>query len=142
VNDAFASVPPDNEVLFELPVTKRWLRQVMVSLPLICRSSYLGVTEFMRDLLGVSTSTSTIHHVLQSAAQQAGTINRSQAARDQWYGCPFSSECALCSHRSNHNRKRSMQQRRIGQFTPDEFSIVQHSLPRARACVLIYGGKA
>jgi hypothetical protein len=39
-------------------------------------SSYLGVVEFMRDLLGVSTSMGTIHQVLHSAARQAGSINR------------------------------------------------------------------
>jgi len=31
--------------------TKVWLRQVIVGLTLICRSSYRGVVEFLRDLL-------------------------------------------------------------------------------------------
>ena len=56
LDDAFSSAVPDDEVLFELTVTKTWLRQVIVALTLICRSSYRGVMEFMRDLLGVSVS--------------------------------------------------------------------------------------
>jgi len=78
LDDAFLSATPDHEVLFEVAVTKAWLRQVIVALPLICRSSYRGVVEFLRDLLGLSISVGTVHHVLQSATRQAGVINRQQ----------------------------------------------------------------
>jgi len=43
LDDAFLSATPDDEVLFEVAVTKAWLHQVIVGLPLICRSSYRGV---------------------------------------------------------------------------------------------------
>ena len=36
LNDAFSPVAPDDKVLFELTVTKAWLRQVIVGLTLIC----------------------------------------------------------------------------------------------------------
>ena len=78
LNDAFCSAVADDEVLFQLPVTRTWLRQVMVGLPLICRSSYRGVVEFVRDLLGQSISEGHVHDVMQWAAQQAGSINREQ----------------------------------------------------------------
>ena len=52
--DAFSPAVADSEVLFELAVTKVWLRQVIVGLTLICRGSYRGVVEFLRDLVGVS----------------------------------------------------------------------------------------
>jgi len=78
LDDAFLSATPDHEVLFEVAVTKTWLRQVIVALALICRSSYRGVVEFLRDLLGLSISVGTVHHVLQSATLQAGVINRQQ----------------------------------------------------------------
>jgi hypothetical protein len=45
---------------------------------LICRGSYRGVIEFMRDLLGISISVGTVHTVLQSAALRAGVINHEQ----------------------------------------------------------------
>jgi hypothetical protein len=78
LDDAFRSATPDNEVLFELAVTKGWLRQVIVALALICRGSCRGVIEFMRDLLGVSMSVGTVHQVLQSAAGKANVINHEQ----------------------------------------------------------------
>jgi hypothetical protein len=61
-----------------LTVTKTWLRQVMVGLALICHSSYRGVVEFLRDLLGIRISVGTVHHVLQLATQQASVLNRDQ----------------------------------------------------------------
>ena len=78
LDDAFPSAVRDDEVLFELPVTRTWMRQAMLGLTLICRSSYRGVTEFMRDLLGVSVSVGSVHNLQQWAAQQASEINRKQ----------------------------------------------------------------
>ena len=78
LDDAFLAAAPETEGLFELTVTKAWLRQVIVALPLICHSSYRGVIEFLRDLLGISISVGTIHDMLQSAARQAGVINHDQ----------------------------------------------------------------
>src|SRR5690349_7805434 len=44
LDGAFASATPgDHEVLFELAVSKAWLRQVIAGLALICHSSYRGV---------------------------------------------------------------------------------------------------
>ncbi len=60
LDDAFSSATPDDEVLFELAVTRAWLRQVIVGLALICRSSYRGGVEFLRDLLGVPVSLESI----------------------------------------------------------------------------------
>src|SRR5690349_18066736 len=61
LDEAFSSATPDDEVLFELAVTKAWLRQVIVALPLICLSSFRGVVEFLRDLLGVPVSLGHVH---------------------------------------------------------------------------------
>jgi hypothetical protein len=75
---AFTAAVPEDGVLFELTVSKIWLRQVIVGLALICHSSYRGIIAFLRDLLGVAISLGTIHDVLQAATQQAGAINRQQ----------------------------------------------------------------
>jgi len=40
----FASSAPDDEVLFELPVTKTWLRQLTLGFTLIGHGSYRGRT--------------------------------------------------------------------------------------------------
>jgi len=78
LDGAFSSATPDDEVLFELAVTKVWLRQVIVGLTLICRSSYRGVVEFLRDLLGVPVSLGCVHDVLEAATRQASVINHDQ----------------------------------------------------------------
>jgi hypothetical protein len=75
LDDVFSPAVQDDEVLFELVVTKTWLRQVIVALPLICRSSYRGVMEFLRDLLGLPVSLGYVHDVLQAATRQASTVN-------------------------------------------------------------------
>src|ERR687884_796652 len=75
LDDAFSPAVPDGAVLFELAVTKAWLHQVIVGLALICRGSYRGVMEFLRDLLGVSVSLGYVHDVLQAATRQASVAN-------------------------------------------------------------------
>ena len=78
LNDAFAPTAVNDEVLFNLPVTKAWLNQLTLSLTLICHSSYRGVVELMRDMLGVSISEGTIHNLHQVASERSGVINRAQ----------------------------------------------------------------
>ena len=75
LDEAFSPTVRDDEVLFELAVTKTWLRQVIVGLTLICRSSYRGVVEFLRDLLGLPISLGHVHDVLQAATRQASVVN-------------------------------------------------------------------
>ena len=78
LDDAFSPAALDGEVLFELAVTKASLRQVIVGLTLICRSSYRGVVEFLRDLLGVPVSVGCVHDVLQAVTRQASAIDHDQ----------------------------------------------------------------
>ena len=78
LDEVFLSGTPEDDVLFHLTVSKTWLRQVIVALTLVCRSSFRGVVEFLRDLLGVPISIGTVHHVLQSATRQAGIVNHDQ----------------------------------------------------------------
>src|SRR3954469_592869 len=91
LGDALSSAVPDGAVLFELGVTKAWLRQVIVGLTLICRGSYRGVVEFLRDLLGVSIGVSTVHHVLQLATRQAGVVNHDQDRQAFVWACTMKS---------------------------------------------------
>ena len=43
LNDAFAPQQPEDQVLFHLPVTKQFLRQLTLGLVLICHSPLRGV---------------------------------------------------------------------------------------------------
>src|SRR5437879_12132672 len=65
----------DDQVLFHLPVTKSWLRQVTLGLTMICHSSYRGVHEFCRDLLSVNLSVGTVHNILRDAVDKARPYN-------------------------------------------------------------------
>lgn len=78
LDDAFAPAADDDKVLFHLPVTKNWLKQAALGLTLICHSSYRGVHEFYRDLLGVSMSVGTVHNIVHDAIDKARPHNRGQ----------------------------------------------------------------
>jgi len=79
LEDAFAPAgTAEDQVLFYLPVTKNWLRQVALSLTLTCRSSYRGVSESCRDLLDVKMSVGTVHNIVHAAIDKARVYNRGQ----------------------------------------------------------------
>src|SRR5579884_2297228 len=48
LKQTFQTSEVENEVLFYLPVTKAWLKQLVLALILICHSSYQGVIELFR----------------------------------------------------------------------------------------------
>lgn len=68
----------DQKVLFDLPVTKAWLRQLMLGLTLIGHSSLRGVVELLGDLFDCRISVGTVHNVLQAAVGQARSCNQQQ----------------------------------------------------------------
>src|SRR5262245_13069434 len=55
---------PDHKVLFWLPVTTPWLRQLMLALTLLCHSSLRGVVELLRDLFDYPVALGTVHNVV------------------------------------------------------------------------------
>jgi hypothetical protein len=75
LEDAFTPTADDDKVLFNLPVTKNWLKQAALGLTLICHSSYRGVHEFYRDLLGVNMAVGTVHNIVQDAIDKARPHN-------------------------------------------------------------------
>lgn len=75
---AFAPPAPQGDVLFYLPVTKAWLRQLILALVLVCHSSYRGVVALLRDLFDVHVSLGTVHNTLQGAVAAARAVNAQQ----------------------------------------------------------------
>jgi len=76
---AFSPADCDDErVLFHLPVTKAWLRQLILGLTLICHSSLRGVVELFGDVFDCDISVGTVHNVLQAAVAQARSCNEQQ----------------------------------------------------------------
>ncbi len=76
LDQAFA--PPADQpphLLFWLPVTKPWLRQLVLGLTLICHSSVRGVHELLADLFDCPSSVGSIHNILQQAVAHARPHN-------------------------------------------------------------------
>jgi hypothetical protein len=77
LSHAFTPTAKADEVLFYLPVTKAWLRQLVLALVLICHSSYRGVVELLRDQFDTKLSLGTVHNIVHAAVAPAQEINRS-----------------------------------------------------------------
>jgi hypothetical protein len=76
LEQAFAPAPAaKDQILFYLPVTKNWLRQVVVSLLLSCHSSYRGVIEVFADCFDYSISLGAIHNIARDAVAKARPYN-------------------------------------------------------------------
>jgi hypothetical protein len=80
ISQAFELSPPnDNEkILFYIPVTKKWLMQVVLALVFICRASYQGISEFFRDILDSSISKGTVHNIVHQHLDMIKKINQLQ----------------------------------------------------------------
>ena len=98
---AFAPVPQSEEVLFYLPVTKSWLRQLVLALVFICHSSTRGVVELLRDLFDYRISLGTVHNIVHMplllpaestssttspASSSASSMSSSRRAIPSWWG--------------------------------------------------------
>jgi transposase-like protein len=77
LSQAFAPPPtPHDKVLFYLPVTKAWLRQLVLGLVLICHSSTRGVVELLLAVFNYRISLGKVHNIVHSAVPDAGRINQ------------------------------------------------------------------
>ena len=71
LSEAFAPSRRPDDVLFYLPVTKAWLRQLVLGLVFICHSSTRGVVELLADLFDFRISLGTVHNIVHSPVAQA-----------------------------------------------------------------------
>jgi hypothetical protein len=76
LTQAFDPAPAADDVLFSLPVTKTWLRQLVLALVLICHSPYRAVVELLRDLFDWKISLGTVHNIVHGAVEPARAITR------------------------------------------------------------------
>jgi hypothetical protein len=76
LTQAFDPAPKTEKVLFYLPVTKAWLRQLVLALVLIGHSPYRAAVELLRDLFDWHISLGTVHNIVSSAVEPARAINR------------------------------------------------------------------
>ena len=79
LDQAFAPPAAEPEqVLFRLPVTKPWLRQLVLGLTLVCHSSLRGVTELLADLFDYPLSLGAAHDIVHQAVAAARAHNDAQ----------------------------------------------------------------
>jgi hypothetical protein len=79
---AQAFAPPATDpphLLFWLPVTKPWLRQLVLGLTLICHSSLRGVHELLADLFDYPLSVGSVHNILHQAVPSARQVTGRQS---------------------------------------------------------------
>jgi hypothetical protein len=88
LDHAFEPGPDDRRVLFHVPVTKDWLRQLVLGLILLCHSSYRGVIELLADLFDYPLSLGSVHNILQSAVPRARAVNEAQDLSSVRIGVP------------------------------------------------------
>jgi hypothetical protein len=88
LDHAFDHDPGADHVLFHLPVTKAWLRQLVLGLVLICHSSCRGAVELLRDLFDYPLSLGTIHNFIHSVIPRARARNDSQELSRVRIGVP------------------------------------------------------
>jgi hypothetical protein len=80
IDQAFEPAEPeDQKVLFYLPITKAWIYQFVLSLILICHSSFRGVLDILDAMFDYhDMSLGTIHNIVQRAVVSARMVNDSQ----------------------------------------------------------------
>src|SRR5262249_20576139 len=79
LDQAFAPPPDDDDqVLFHVPVTNRFLKRLTLSLLLCCHSSYRGACEVLGPVFPAHPSTGYAAAVAQSAMAQARRLNEQQ----------------------------------------------------------------
>jgi hypothetical protein len=76
LSEAFAPSSRSDDILFYLPVTKAWLRQLVLALVLICHSSVRGVVELLQDVFDYRLSVGTVHNIVHSAVTPAQAISQ------------------------------------------------------------------
>jgi hypothetical protein len=79
IDQAFAPQPADDAVLFHLPVTQDWIKQLVLAQVLIGHTSYRGVIDILAATFDYhSISLGTIHNIVMDAVDKARQINHAQ----------------------------------------------------------------
>jgi hypothetical protein len=93
INGAFTPEQDGTEkILFYLPVTFRWLCQLILCLVLHCRANHRGIQKLLSDAFDYEISLGTIHTIVDGTKIKAKTINANQdlkniqlAAQDEMF---------------------------------------------------------
>lgn len=78
VNEAFDEKADDDKVLYQIPVTKNWLKQCVISLALDCRSSLRGIMKSMSNLFDYKCALGSVSNIIRSVIPTAKQHNENQ----------------------------------------------------------------
>lgn len=78
LDSAFSSKCNERDVLFYIPVTKKWIRQFVLALILICHCSFRGVIEVLDSVFDYKISLGTVHNIVHYAVDKAKEYNNLQ----------------------------------------------------------------
>jgi hypothetical protein len=79
LDETFAAEPDDQQVLYHLPVTKKWIGQLVLAQALEGHSSYRGIIRIIRNVIGYDQlSIGTVHNLLRQATERARIINAAE----------------------------------------------------------------
>ncbi len=79
LDQTFAPSAKDEDILFYLPISKKWIHTLVLALILNCHSSFRGVIEVLKALFDYhDMSLGTIHNIVQQAIVSARNVNDSQ----------------------------------------------------------------
>ena len=79
----------ESDVLFHLPITRRWLQQFIISLLLVCRCSYRGVVEILRDLFDCKIIIGSVHNIAQDTVAKVKDLNANEDLSSIKVGAPY-----------------------------------------------------
>ncbi len=65
----------DDSVLYSVPVTKQFIKQVALALGMICKSSYRDTKFFIKSIFDYSVSIGNVFNVMDDASKKAKSIN-------------------------------------------------------------------
>jgi len=83
LDDAFTPSQGQDRILFDVPVTKEWVRQFVLAQVLIGHTSFRGIMEIMEavfDHRGISLGT--VHNIIRDAVVKARLVNETQDLSD------------------------------------------------------------
>jgi transposase len=86
VDNAFLEKGKDDDVLFYIPVTKAWIKQVVLSLVLIGHCSLRGVSEFLMCTMDYSLSHSTVDNIVKECILSVKKIDEYEDFSKIQYG--------------------------------------------------------
>ena len=78
LNNVFDPPQADEKVLFNLPVTKQWLRQLTLGLVLHCHSPLRGVVALLHDCFNHDIALGTVFDTVHAAVKPARELNQAQ----------------------------------------------------------------